>query len=192
MTLVRRLLLLDHPQETRFFAFVGAFGVLFAVIYWFASYEIAGTILLGAFGGVGLLMAARLVLGRPRAVAERARPRDAGEAGEALLGPEAGEGTGGGTGGVDRPFLDESGRIPEPTLAPLALGAGISLALTSVVFGPWLLVAGAIPLAWGAWTWFAGARDELDATVEDEGGARSVPSEAAGEQARAEEPGVSG
>jgi hypothetical protein len=37
--------------------------------------------------------------------------------------------------------------------------------MTAIVFGPWLLVAGIVPLGWGAWTWLRGARDELDATI---------------------------
>jgi hypothetical protein len=40
--------------------------------------------------------------------------------------------------------------------------------MTAVVFGSWLLVAGLVPLAWGAWTWLTGARDELAATIADE------------------------
>ena len=77
--------------------------------------------------------------------------------------PEDGEGTGGGTGGGDRPFLDEAGRLPDETLAPLALGLGVALAMTAIVFGPWLLVAGSLPIAWGAWAWLRSARAELDA-----------------------------
>jgi hypothetical protein len=78
-------------------------------------------------------------------------------------------------GGPATPFRDESGRLPGETLAPMALGLGIALALTALVFGPWLLVAGVVPFAWGAWTWLAGARDELDATVADEQAARAAP-----------------
>ncbi len=44
----------------------------------------------------------------------------------------------------------------------------MALALTAVVFGVWLLVAGLVPMAWGAWTWLRGARDELAATVAGE------------------------
>lgn len=141
MTRLRRVLLLDHPQETRFFAVIGALGVVLGIAYWFVSYEVAGTVLLTSFGLASGLAAARLVVTR----------RNAGE-----------------PAGADRPFLDESGRLPAPTLAPLALGLGISLALTAVVFGPWLVVAAAIPLAWGGWAWFAGARDEFDAVEGEE------------------------
>lgn len=166
MRLVRRILLLDHPQETRFFGVIGGLGLGLGIAYWIVSYEVAGTVLLVGFGIAGLLAAARLLFTTAgRTVARRARE---GAGAPGARGPAAGEGAGGGAREVDRPFLDESGRLPAPTVAPLALGLGISLALTSVVFGPWLLIAGVIPLAWGAWSWLRGARDELDAVDADE------------------------
>ena len=159
---MRRLLDATAPAEARFFLFVGAFGIVLAAIYWFVSYEFAGTVLLGGFGlGAGLL-GLRLRIERPSA-----RPRPAGAAGT----PDRGEprvpdvDT---PGGPETPFTDESGRLPGETLAPLSLGLGVALALTAVVFGPWLLVAGIVPFAWGAWTWLSGASDELAATVSDE------------------------
>lgn len=134
MTVLRALLLGGHPGETRFFAFLGVFGVVLAASYWVVSNEPAGTALLAAFGLACLLGAWRLIVARPR-------------------------------GGGERPFLDEAGRLPSDTLAPLAIALGVALGMTSLVFGPWLLVAGIVPLGWGAREWFAGARDELDATV---------------------------
>jgi hypothetical protein len=158
---VRRILLADHPQETRFFAFLGVFGVALASIYWFATYEVAGTVLLFGFGLAGGVAGLRLIALRPRTVARAAADADPLRD---VAGPEHGEGAGGGTGGMDRPFLDEAGRLPDETLAPLAVGLGVALALTAIVFGPWLLVAGALPFAWGAWAWFTSARAEFDAT----------------------------
>ena len=160
MSVLRRVLLADHPQETRFFAFIGVFGLVLATIYWFATYELAGTVLLFAFGLAGSVAAARLIVSRPGRVA-RAAADAAPLAG--AVGPEDGEGTGGGTDGGDRPFLDEAGRLPDETLAPLAVGLGVALAMTAIVFGPWLLVAGSLPFAWGAWAWLRSARAELDA-----------------------------
>jgi hypothetical protein len=185
---IRRLLLLDHPNETRFFLFVGGFGLVLGAIYWILTAEVAGTAMLAGFGlGAGLL-GVGLFRSRPRAMAIAARrSRVAGERGE---GPSAPAGSrpdaatapltradrdiadpdvpGPGPLGVDTPFTDETGRMPDETLAPLALGLGVALGLTAVVFGPWLLVAGLVPLAWGAWTWLSGANDELAATVEAE------------------------
>ena len=139
--MIRRAIRATGPAETRFFLFVGAFGFVLALIYWLVSYELAGTILLAGFGLGAFVVGVRLrVERRPPGVAE-----------------------------TDIPFADERGRLPDETLAPLALGLGIALALTAVVFGPWLLVAGIVPFAWGAWTWLLGARDELAATIADDG-----------------------
>lgn len=155
--MIRRLLLAGRPAETRFFLFVGAFGLVLAAAYWILTSELAGTVLLVGFGLGGGLLGVRLLAGRREA--GRRLPAD------------------GGT----NPFGDERGRLPGETLAPLALGLGLSLALTAVVFGPWLVIAGSVPLAWGAWTWLTGARDELDATEQAERGARR----AAGDQDQA-------
>ena len=168
---MRRLLLLDQPQETRFFLFLGGFGLVLAAIYWFLTYEVAGTVLLAGFGlGTGLL-GVGLLRSRPRQLAiaaagdDRASTDDrtTSATAQATRG-EAADLPGGGAAGVDTPFETPLGRLPGETLAPLALGLGIALAITAVVFGPWLLVAGLLPMAWGAWTWLAAARDELAAT----------------------------
>jgi hypothetical protein len=168
---MRRLLLLDQPQETRFFLFLGGFGLVLAAIYWFLTYEVAGTVLLAGFGlGTGLL-GIGLLRSRPRRVAsaatrgDRASRDDRGTSATAqATRGEAADLPGGGAAGVDTPFETPLGRLPGETLAPLALGLGIALAITAVVFGPWLLVAGLLPMAWGAWTWLAAAGDELAAT----------------------------
>ncbi|MFL5755924.1 MAG: hypothetical protein ACJ77N_06445 [Chloroflexota bacterium] len=166
MTVVRRVLLFDQPQETRFFAILGVFGIGIAIIYWIVSAELAGTILLLGFGGATALAAVRLGLARPGRVAHGTAKTTAAESLGAETGDStgSGEGAGGGTGGVDRPFSDESGRLPDDTIAPLSLALGTALSITAVVFGPWLIIAGAIPLVWGAYAWLTAARDELRAT----------------------------
>ena len=164
--MIRRLLFLGQPQETRFFLVVGVFGLVIAAIYWFLTYETAGTILLLGFGLAGGIIGWRLIAARPESVAQGVDREDPGVG---ILAPEGdASASGGGTGGVDRPFGDEAGRLPEDTVAPLALALGVALALTSIVFGPWLIVAAIIPFVWGAWAWFAGARDEYHALAEDD------------------------
>ena len=135
MKLLRRLVF-DDPAETRFFLFLAVFALVIGAIYWFVSYEPAGSVLLLAFGAATGVMA--IVLHRT------------------------------GRGGVDRPFLDEAGRFPSETPAPLAVGAGIALMSLAAIFGPAPLVVGLLPFAWGAWTWLGRARAELDAQALDD------------------------
>ena len=170
----RTLTAADQPQEARFFLFLGAFGIVVAIIYWFVSYETAGTVLLLGFGFATGIFGVRLA-STPAARAVRDRARGRGDA--AIPSVDA---TGGGTGDIDRPFLDESGRLPDETVAPFAVGLGLAIASTGFVFGPAPVVVGVLPLAWGAWTWLARARSELDAEerhdqVVDDGVERGGP-----------------
>jgi hypothetical protein len=147
---------------------IAALGFALGAAYWFVAYEVAGTILLLGFGlatgivGVvlGLDRRARQVAARARAGAAREDGVDARPMGEDVAG--------GGTGQVDRPFADETGRLPSETLAPFAAGLGIATAFTAVIFGPALLVAGALPLGWGVRAWLTGASEEYRATAADD------------------------
>jgi hypothetical protein len=153
----RTLTAADEPQEVRFFLLLSAFGIIVGAIYWFVSYESAGTVLLLGFGAATGLIGLRLALDpASRLVRERSRARAADTI-------PAGEGTGAGTGDVDRPFLDETGRLPDETIAPFAVGFGVAIAATGLIFGPAPVIVGLLPLAWGAWAWLSGARAELDA-----------------------------
>ena len=166
----RALLPFGQPQEVTVFLFLGAFALVIGVIYWFASYEAAGTVLLIGFaiatGALGFRLALdpRAAEVRERAARERqARgvvPKDAAE----RIDPGGRGHASGGTGDVDRPYLDESGRLPAETFAPLAVGLGVALVTTGAIFGPAPVVVGILPFAWGAWSWLRGARSELDAT----------------------------
>ena len=134
------LLGIASPTEARLFQSVAGLASVIAGVYWFVSYEPAGTFLLAGFalaaGIIGLLLANA---GTDwRRLSER-------------------------RGDSERPFLDERGRIPSPTLAPLAVGVGTSVALLSVVFGPAPLLVGILPLTWGAFDWLRRASAELDA-----------------------------
>ena len=144
---MRRLLALvgvGSPTEARVFQGIALLALIVAVIYWFVSYEAAGTLLLTGFavasGIIGFLLANAGSDWRQSASAAGRGGRD-----------------------PDRPLLDERGRIPSPTLAPLAVGIGAAVALLSLVFGPAPLLVGALPLAWGAADWLRRASAELDA-----------------------------
>ena len=164
MSLLRRLAAADEAQETRVFVFMAIFGFIVAAIYWFVSYESAGTVLLGGFGLATAVIAARLAADpESRRLRRIARGRSQVEPRDAAL-PGGTDVTGGGTGGVDRPFSDESGRLPNTTIAPFAVGLGVAVAATGLVFGLAPVVVGALPLAWGAWAWLSASRAELTAT----------------------------
>ena len=153
----RTLTAADEPQEARFFLFMSAFGIVVGIIYWFVSHETAGTILLLGFGVATGLFGSRLATTpAARVVRQRTRTADGDEV-------QQEERTGSGTGGVDRPFLDEDGRLPDDTAAPFAVGLGLAIAATGLIFGFAPVLVGALPVAWGAWAWLSGARAELDA-----------------------------
>jgi hypothetical protein len=168
----RTLTAADQPQEVRFFLLLSAFGIVVGVIYWFVAHESAGTVLLLGFGAATGLIGLRLAVDpRSRLVRERAGLGAA----ETIA---TGEGTGAGTGDVDRPFLDETGRLPDETIAPFAVGFGIAIAATGLIFGPAPVIVGLLPLGWGAWSWLSGARAELDAQERDDALARARIAEA--------------
>ena len=169
MSILRRLPAADEAQETKVFLFMAAFGLVVAAIYWFVSYELAGTVLLAGFGLATGVIGARLVADpasahvRRRSRARRhSAPENLGDPGDLTEAHVESRGE------IDRPFVDETGRIPDATLAPFAVGLGLALAATGLVFGLAPVIVGVLPLAWGAWRWLTAAGDEFGATNEDE------------------------
>jgi hypothetical protein len=109
--------------EWRLFAGAGAFLTVTSTIYWFVSYEHAGTALLGMAVAAVLMVAGWLAfqahrLGGPR-------PEDRPDA-------EPSEGAG------------DLGYFPASSTWPLVLGAGGVLAANGFVFGVWLGLAGGL------------------------------------------------
>jgi hypothetical protein len=158
-----RLPLAHQPQETRFFLIITGWAGALGIIYWFVSYEVAGTVLLAGLALASGAISAFLIRGRRRAL-----QRVEAGSGPPDLNPARTDASGGGTAGVDRPFLDETGRLPDATIAPFAVGLGIALAALGPVFGLAPVAVGILSFLWGASMWLAAARDELDAEgVED-------------------------
>ena len=131
------------PEEVAFFARSAVFAIVLAAIYWYVSYEWAGTVLLFLFG-VGSAGAA-LVLGRA-ASGRGGRVGDDERAGDTTR--------------PDGPFGDESAPIPNPTFAPIVFGTGLAIAALSLAFGPWMLLAAIMPLVLGATSWLGSANAE--------------------------------
>lgn len=114
--------------EWRLFAGAAAFLLLSGAVYWFVSYEDAGTTLLLAgvlaVGMVGAwLWTQSRRLGAPR-------PEDR---------PDASPGDGAG----------ELGRFPSSSIWPFVLGWGGVVAANALVFGVWLGVTGLLIIAVG-------------------------------------------
>jgi hypothetical protein len=150
----------SQPPETRFFLLIAGWAGALGVIYWFVSYEVAGTVLLAGLAlATGTLAVWLIRSQRLRRRAEAAAP-GAGA-------PEAGAGGAGAPEAVDRPFLDEEGRLPAPTLAPFAVGLGLALAALGPVFGLAPVAVGAVSFLWGAGTWFAASSEEFNAQKRD-------------------------
>jgi hypothetical protein len=161
---MRRLLFADQPQETRFFLLIAGWAGGLGVIYWLVSGEVAGTVLLAALALATGVLSVWLI--RTRRLRRR-RQASRVETGAPELAPERTDMSGGGTEGVDRPFLDEEGRLPGPTLAPFAVGLGVALAALGAVFGLAPVAVGAVSFLWGAGTWLGAARGEFDAQERD-------------------------
>ncbi len=153
-------------EEPRLFLRSALFGILMAAIYWLVSGDIAGTVLLGAFGLSAMFLAA-ILFGRWRAAGGELDTRP-----QRLLGLET---------------LDESSRIipevtrfPSPGLAPLLAGIGVSLAALSLPWGPGFFVAALPFLLLAAWSWYRAAFWEFPgwARRAEESEASAVPADA--------------
>ena len=154
-------------EEVRYFGRISAYALVVGVAYWFLSYEAAGTMLLIGFGlatGAGFLVL--------RSGARHAQGADAAD-------DAAGQ--------PDGPFADESGPVPTRSGAPLAVGFGVAAVALAGAFGPWFIIAGAVPLLLGAADWLRSAEHELVLRTSADEGVRAdgaEPAPPAGDAAR--------
>ncbi|MBA3431837.1 MAG: cytochrome c oxidase subunit 4 [Actinobacteria bacterium] len=135
-------------EELRFFLRIGVFGALIAIIYWFVSYEEAGTVLL-----VGIVVAAGFfVIAAALSLAPKSNTD---------LTPErkARSGIGRMAGIFDRYLLyeDDQDSGGEPDEAPLALDEDVfpesSIWPLTAAFAALLVGLG---LVYGPWLWIPG------------------------------------
>jgi len=130
-------------EEPRIFFRSAIFGLVVAALYWWASGEIAGTILLGAFGMAGVLLTSVLFSSwRSEGGHVRWRPQE-------LLGLE--------TADPAHRVVSEVTRFPSPGLAPLLGGLGLSLALLSLAWGPAFIIVALPLLILAAISWYRAA-----------------------------------
>lgn len=137
------------PEELRFLLRSAIYSVFIGIVYWFVSYEWAGSVLLV---GTGVATGVLMLVGWSQL---RAHGRHLG--GQpwrwVLLSP-ASQPSG---------MTDETGRLPGNSAAPLTLGFGLALAGLGLVFGPALIVAAAVPIFVGLRAWLASGMAEFAA-----------------------------
>jgi hypothetical protein len=113
--------------EWRLFAGAGAFFSLTGTLYWFVSYEDAGTTML-ALAVAAVFMVAGWLLFQSRKVGTRPEDR---------LDAEPGDGAG------------ELGYFPSSSIWPFVLGCGAVVVANGFVFGVWLALFGGLLLLVG-------------------------------------------
>jgi hypothetical protein len=113
--------------EWRLFAGAGVFFTITGTIYWFASYEDAGTVLLG-LAVAAVLMVAGWLLFQARRVGMRPEDR------------------------ADATVADGAGEVdyfPSSSVWPLVVAAGAVVCANALAFGIWLGVGGVLLLLAG-------------------------------------------
>ncbi|HEY8547138.1 MAG TPA: cytochrome c oxidase subunit 4 [Acidimicrobiales bacterium] len=118
----------DRTVAWRIFAGIGAFVVFLAILYWFASYEDAGSVLLLLAAVLSLWFGAYLWL-------QQRRPDRAADASQ-----------------VDEPAgagVSEALYLPHASVWPLVIGVGAASVANGLVLGTWVIVPGLAALALG-------------------------------------------
>jgi hypothetical protein len=122
-------------EEARVFLRTAAYALVVAVIYWFVSYEVAGTVLLVVLG----MAAAALTAMLPRSGRTKVlrAPLELATFGEG-----------------EEPIMEiEEVPLPALSLQPLLVALGAAGVTLGLVFGAWLWLPGALVLAGAAWRW---------------------------------------
>lgn len=108
--------------ESRVFVGTGIFFAVTLALYWFTSYEDAGSVLLLFTVCLGLLPGSYMLWWSRRM---RPRPEDRDEA-------RVAEGSG------------SVGSFPDQSVWPLVMGMGMAFVALALVFSPWLAIIGTI------------------------------------------------
>jgi hypothetical protein len=125
----------------RLFAGMAAFGLLTGMSYGFLTWEVAGTVLLVAFGVASTVAGLAVYLGFRRRGSE-------GASRSSVVGDS--------TRTFDRRRVAQGeGRSPAPGWAPFGIAVGLGALAIGAAFGPGLLVLGVIVVGVAARTWLA-------------------------------------
>jgi len=129
---------IGHRTRIAVFARSALYFGAIGAIYWFLTYEVAGSVLLAGSALASAFVAIVLRLG----LRGEQRAADVPE-----IGP-------------DGPFGDETGRLPAPTAAPLGVAFGLALVVLGLVFTGALVLAGAILVLLASREWLRSAMAE--------------------------------
>jgi Cytochrome c oxidase subunit IV len=140
-------------EELRFFLRTAAYSALIGLVYWFVSYEVAGSVMLGF-----VVLATGLVVGifffAVRATRGELDPRRGGpmqRSGLALarvFGFAEPQGAAG-----KEPIAAGLEPIPRGSIWPLVGGAAAAIVGLGLVYGPWLTLPGIVLVGFTIWGW---------------------------------------
>jgi hypothetical protein len=159
-------------QEVRLFARMSAFGLIAGAVYWFLTYETAGTVLLLGFGlAAGIAAIAVFVGGRAARRRGSATPGGSRPAEPASLPP-----------GLSRSATASVEPVPRPGWAPIGLAIGLGAVALGGAFGPFPAIGGVVIAVVSAGSWLGSAMHETDdaraiesRAAESPGSARTQP-----------------
>ena len=128
-----------HPSdEAVLFGRLAIFGLVVGAVYWFLTYETAGTVMLVGFGVASAVASISMWVRPPRSALEAGLP----------------------DGEVPAGWGEE--RIPAPAFAPLIVGAGVAITALGLALGPLILPVGIVVAAIGARYWLEAAVHEAE------------------------------
>ena len=136
----------DRTVPLRVFLVIGGFVLVMGAIYWVASYEASGIVLLMLAAALSLWVGTYLWLLQRRAgPAAVEATQAAGEmlAAEGTAMPGTGTGTGTGTG------IEHGHDLPHASVWPFAIGLGAATLANGLVLGLWVIVPGVVLMALG-------------------------------------------
>ena len=139
-------------EELRFFLRTAVYAVLIGAVYWFVSYEVAGSVLLAfvVLATLAFVAVARVFARRPpRQMVSREGPpwSRAGRLVNRLLGFDEPRG------GAAEPLAAGLEPIPTASIWPPIAGVAAGVSLLGLVYGPWLLLPGVVLGAGCVWGW---------------------------------------
>ena len=140
-------------EELRFFLRTAAYSAVIGLVYWFVSYEVAGSVLLAfVVFATGLIVGVLLIV--VRATRGELDPRRGGPIarGGAVVARLVGFTDPQGAAGAD-PIAAGLEPVPSGSIWPLVAGAAAAMVGLGLVYGPWLWLPGIVLIGFSIWGW---------------------------------------